>query len=93
MLSLKQVKNVCHGNATISSNHCRYLERDDFDPNKYYCLKLISEKRKIIDKRVDEYIAECKRKNKNPFDQNVPLGNHCQGYIKLKNLVQGYDIK
>ena len=93
MLSLKQVKNVCHGNTAMPSNQCRYLERDDFDPNKHYCLKLISDKKSIIDKRVDEFLRESKSKGNNPYDQNVPLGDHCSGYIKLKTLTQGYDVK
>ena len=56
MLSLKQVKNVCYGNTAMPSNQCRYLERDDFDPNKHYCLKLISDKKSIIEIKNGNYI-------------------------------------
>ena len=93
MLSLKQIQNVCQGNPSNPSGSCRYLERDDLDPTKHYCLKLIQDKKSIIDKRVNDFLKDCKNKGKNPHDQNVPLGDNCSGYIKLKSLSQGYDVK
>jgi len=92
VLSLKQIKNVCSGSISSPSGMCKYLEKDDLDPSKHYCLKLIAEKKAIIDKRVVEFLKESKNKGKNPHSQKVPLGDNCSGYIKLKNIVQGYDI-
>jgi len=88
VLSLKQVKNVCSGSLSSPSGMCKYLEKDDLDPSKYYCLKLIAEKKAIIDKRVVEFLKDSKNKGKNPYLQKFPLGGNCSGYIKLKNIAQ-----
>ena len=52
MLSLKQIKHVCYGDFSNPSDQCRYLEQDDLDHSKYYCLKLIKQKKHMIDTRV-----------------------------------------
>lgn len=93
MLSLKQIKHVCYGDTSKSSDQCRYLEQDDLDHTKFYCLKLIPQKKSMIDKDVEDFILKSKAKGNNPYLEGVPLGDNCSGYIKLRNVTQGYDIK
>ncbi len=93
MLSLKQVKHVCHGDSSKQSDQCRYLEQDDLDHTKFYCLKLIPQKKSAIDKDVEEFISKTKSRGINPFTEKVPLGNNCSGYIKLREILQGFDVK
>jgi len=89
MLSKKQLQDVCLFNDK-SHNKCRYLSQDDNDYTKYYCLKKNSEAQ-AIDKEVNSFIRECNRKGKNPYAENVPMGNNCKGYPLLKFIEQGYD--
>lgn len=91
MLSLNQVRRVCYGDTSKPSSLCRYLEIDDFDASKSYCLKLIQSKKNAIDNDVADFIMKSKGRNINPNSENVPLGDNCQGYIKLKSISQGYD--
>jgi hypothetical protein len=93
MLSLNQVHNVCFGDISKTSSQCRYLEQDDLDNSKYYCLKMITLKKSQIDKDVEDFLVKSKSKGFNPYLENVPLGDNCSGFIKLKNVVQGYDVK
>lgn len=93
MLTLKQVRHVCHGDTSKPSSMCRYLEVDDLDASKHYCLKLIQAKKEAIDKDVYDFIAKSKSRGTNPSYENVPLGDNCHGYIKLKSVLQGYDVR
>ena len=93
MLSLKQIKHVCYGDFSNPSDQCRYLEQDDLDHSKYYCLKLIKQKKHMIDTDVDDFIAKSKSKGNNPYFDAVPLGDNCAVYIKLKTVLQGFDVK
>lgn len=89
-LSQKQLKDVClaHDN---TSDKCRYLAQDDTDWNKYYCLKL-SGKKSEIDVETDDFIKDMRRKGKDPYKENAPLGDNCNGYPVLKHISQGYDV-
>ena len=91
MLSLKQVDHVCRGDGS-GKNFCRFLEQDDFEATKFYCLKLVPGKRESIDQDVDEYVRKTIQKGIAPSD-DMPLGDNCSGYIKLKSVLQGYDVK
>lgn len=93
MLSLKQVRHVCFGDTSKPSSMCRYLEIDDLDMSKHYCLKLIQNKKDVIDKDVVNFIMKSKARRIDPNSQNVPLGDNCQGYIKLKSINQGFDVR
>jgi len=88
MLSKKQLQDICllHGPGT-----CRYLDSDDVDHTKWYCLKHNSIKKKTIDVGVSNFIAECKSKGLDPTKQNNPIEDNCSGYPFLRYLEQGYD--
>ena len=91
MLSKKQLKDVClYDDAT--HRKCRFLAIDENGSNKYFCLKLSSQA-KDINQEVDEYIKHCRKKGKDPYAENLPLGNNCKGYPVLRDLEQGYDKK
>ena len=47
----------------------------------------------MIDTDVDDFIAKSKSKGNNPYFDAVPLGDNCAGYIKLKTVLQGFDVK
>lgn len=89
MLSQKQLKDVCllHDD---SFKKCRYLSQDEQSPNKYYCMKK-SALASTIDLEVDSFIKECKKRNVNPKQEKVPLGNNCLGYPIMRHIEQGYD--
>lgn len=90
MLSLKQLQDVC---LVGSPNHdrCRYLSQDENDPGKYYCAKL-SSRRAEIDEEIDDYIREMRKIGRDPRQDNLPLGDNCQGYLFFRDLEQGYDV-
>jgi len=90
MLSLKQLTDVClcyEG----TSERCRYLEQDDDDWSTFFCVKLIPKKRDDIDEQIDEFLEKCKKSGKDPEKENIPLGDNCKGYLKLRHAQQGYD--
>lgn len=89
MLTLKQVTHVCMGDSSPGSG-CRYLERDDLDSSKFYCLKMVDMKREAIDKEVENFLA---RNKSQPIQNEAMLGDNCQGYLKLKSIWQGYDVR
>lgn len=91
MLSEKHLKDVC---LMYDQTHrkCRYLSQDDLDYSKFHCLKLSNEAA-AIDEEVDEFLKECRSKNKNPNNEGVPLGDNCPGYLILRNIEQGFDKK
>ena len=91
MLSLKQLQDVC---MLYSGNYkrCRYLAQDDTDSSKWYCLKKHVKKTEIDDE-TSEFLKEAKKKNIDPYKQNIPLGDNCDGYPVLKHIEQGYDKK
>lgn len=90
MLSLKQVSDICMGFDT-SHRRCRYISQDENDDQKFYCLKLTS-KATEIDSEITSYLVECKNKGRDPYLENLPLGDNCQGYPVLRYIQQGYDI-
>ena len=90
MLSDLQLKNVCLAYNTDSSR-CRYLCQDDNNWNQYYCLKKCSKKAEI-DVEIADFIEETRKKNKDPYKENIPLGNNCSGYPIMKYIQQGYDV-
>jgi len=89
MLSKKQLKDVC---MLYSSGfkQCRYLRIDSFD-SQCYCLKLKVSDKKKIDVKVNDFLRECRKKGVDPYAQNVPMGDNCNGYPILKIIEQGYD--
>lgn len=91
MLTLNQVRHVCTGDSSPGSG-CRYLERDDLDSSRFYCLKMVEAKREAIDAEVEEYLSRLKNPSKTKHAEGVMLGDNCQGYIKLKSVWQGYDV-
>lgn len=92
MLTLKQVRHVCLGDGSPGSG-CRYLERDDLDSSKFYCLKMVEAKREAIDEEVEDYLSKLKKPSKTKHPEDVMLGDNCSGFIKLKSVWQGYDVR
>lgn len=90
MLSDKQLEDVCLAFDPTSSR-CRYLDQDGEDMHKFYCLKKMIDRKAIIDLETKNYITDSQKKGEDPYKKNVPLGDNCGGYPKLKYLVQGYD--
>lgn len=88
-LSKKQLQDVCM--LYSGSQMCRYLSQDDADPSKWNCLKHRPIEKKKIDDKIDQFLAECKKKGIDATKQHVPLGDNCGGYPLLKNIEQGYD--
>ncbi|RDJ35272.1 MAG: hypothetical protein DWQ19_10685 [Crenarchaeota archaeon] len=91
MLSKKQVENVCMNGC--GSDECRYLDSDDYDYGKFYCVKHRINQKQKIDQIVAEFIADCASKGIDPADQGDPIGDNCSGYPYLKHVEQGYDKK
>jgi hypothetical protein len=90
-LSKDQVSDVCLlGQGT---QQCRYLAEDDVVRNMFYCLKKSKDKKEKIDVEVSSLVKDLKRKGKDIDAQNIPVGNNCSGYIILKHIEQGYDVK
>ena len=89
MLSSKHLSQICLISEKTSAQ-CRYLAQDDSDVSKYYCTKKTFHA-KQIDEECQSYISECARKGINPYDQNLPLGDNCQGYLYLRYKEQGFD--
>lgn len=90
MLSLAQLHDVCLA-TDPNGGRCRYLHEEASEPGKFVCLKL-SGKAQQIDKEVDEYLAQQKRKGRDPLEDGLPLGDNCEGYPLLRNIEQGYDV-
>lgn len=90
-LSKGQVSDVCLlGQGT---QQCRYLAEDDVVRNMFYCLKKSKDKKDKIDVEVSSLVKDLKRRGKDIDAQNIPVGNNCGGYIILKHVEQGYDVK
>ena len=90
MLSKCQLENVCLCN-TRDSKTCRYLYDDDRIHGRYYCHKLRPLDKANIDKKLNQFIEQCKKKGVDPEVSNIPLGDNCSGYPLLKHIEQGYD--
>lgn len=89
MLSLPQLEDVC----LLYGGHkqCRFLDGDDNDYTKFYCKKKSAEAASI-NQDVDEFIAEAKKNGDDPRDYGQALGDNCSGYVKLNDVLQGYDV-
>lgn len=87
-LSQKQLTDICllHDN---THKKCRYLAQDDNDWSKYYCLKKTTAKKNEIDVETDDFLRDMRKKGKDPYKENVPLGDNCEGYPILKYIEQG----
>lgn len=79
-LSQNHLKDVCLLGFSDHSKMCRYLRNDELDPSKWHCQKLIPHVRERIDSEVEVSAS------------NFPSGDNCQGYLILKNIIQGYDV-
>lgn len=89
MLSKKQLKDICLLNSG-DYQKCRYLDQDENDYTKYYCLKQTS-KAKQIDIDLNDFVSNAQKKGKDPYKENIAMGNNCQGYPFLRHIEQGYD--
>jgi hypothetical protein len=89
MLSQKHLHDIC---LLFDGGYkqCRYSEEDS-QTWKWYCVKLQKDHKAAIDKNVEEYLHECKKKGIDPKKGTPSLGDNCQGYVVLKYLEQGYD--
>jgi hypothetical protein len=83
MLSQKQLSVYCQPYGV--SNRCRYLAEEG---RKFFCVKKSAYKSKI-DKEIENTIKTLKADGKKPEKEGIPLGNHCEGFILLKNVEQG----
>lgn len=74
------------------SRACKYLAVDENNYSSFFCVKKVKQEKETIDKRISDYLADCKAKGVDPKAKNVPLGDNCGGYIILKKIQQGYDV-
>lgn len=88
-LSKNHIEHVCMKD--YGSKACRYLCSDDLDSSKFYCQKLRPIEKANIDKDVDEFLEDCKKRKTNFKKLYKALGDNCDGYLLLKNIKQGYD--
>ena len=58
---------------------------------KNQCMKKTSIK-EIIDDEVESLVVICNKRNIDPKNEKIPMGDNCQGYLPLKYLEQGYDV-
>jgi hypothetical protein len=56
-------------------------------------LKKSKNKKEKIDVEVSSLVRDLKRKGKDINSRNIPVGNNCGGYIILKHIEQGYNVK
>lgn len=89
MLSLKQINDVCLVRSSV--RRCRYLDQDDTNSSKWYCLKQ-SSKKDEIDEEIVDYLDDLSKRGIDPSSKDIPLGDNCKGYPIFKNKLQGYDI-
>lgn len=89
-LTTKQLKDVCMLGGGYKQ--CRYLAQDELDYSKYYCLKKTSQA-KQIDEDLDDELSRLRAKKVSYKTQNFPVGDNCCGYLVLKVIDQGYDVK
>ena len=90
-LTQNQVQHVCmlYG----ATQQCRYVDEDlDDDGNIVYVCKKLSPEKAIVDLEVSEFLDDMKKHGQDTAKQGVPLGDNCQGYIKLITKKQGYDL-
>lgn len=85
-LSQKHLKDICLIGSMDRSKTCRYLKQDELDDSKWYCQKLQPSERVKIDVTVEAFM---RRTSPIAF---IPVGDNCEGYPVLRNLVQGYDV-
>lgn len=90
MLSPKQLQDVCLSQDG-GSGRCRYLEQDEDNWHNFFCVKLIPKKKQDIDDQIALFLEKCKKLGKDPHKDNIPLGDNCNGYLKLRHVQQGYD--
>lgn len=91
-LSQAQLTDVCmYG---MGSDECKYLdgEHDPVTGDMKFICKKKSLERKAIDEEVQEHMDDCKKQGMNPRSQGVPMGDNCQGFLPMKDLLQGYDV-
>lgn len=79
MLSKNHLLHVCQIGS--GRDQCRYLESSDDKP---FCLKL-----RPIASKIDAKINE---KLKDRPNTQLAIGDNCQGYPVLLNILQGYDV-
>lgn len=89
MLSPAQLKDICL--LGEGCNECRYLDQDRNDSTKYICKKKCQDAT-IIDEEVDLFLEDCRKEGVNPKKKGVALGDHCAGYIPIRDVLQGYDV-
>ena len=90
-LTQNQAQHVC----MLYGGHqqCRYVDEDlDDDGNIVYVCKKLTPDKSIIDLEVDEFLKDMKKNGQDPIKQGSPLGDNCNGYIKLTTKQQGYDL-
>lgn len=90
MLSKKHMQKYCLIDDP-THKRCRYLAEDDFMLGKNQCMKKTSIK-EIIDDEVESLVVICNKRNIDPKNEKIPMGDNCQGYLPLKYLEQGYDV-
>jgi len=90
-LTDKQVQHVCLAHA--GARTCRYLENDPKNWRLHHCLKQLKGKKRVIDKKTAEHIAELRKQGGDPMQGWRPIGDggFCQGYPYLPTIQQGYD--
>lgn len=89
-LTKNQLSNVCL--LGVGYKQCRYLSLSKKDSTVWCCLKK-SMHASNLDKEVEAKLKDLADKKIDYKKQGVPVGDNCHGYIILKNIPQGYDVK
>jgi hypothetical protein len=89
MLSKKHLEDRC----LVWGGHktCRYLVYDQ-QTGKNLCCKQVQGLKDEIDKRIEDYTTKAKKNNQDLSMLGRPVGDNCDGYLYLKNTLQGYDV-
>lgn len=89
MLSKAHAENVCL--VYFGHKTCRYMLYDQ-QTGKHLCSKQVQGLKEEIDDRVEAYMDKLKKNGQDIALMGRPVGDNCQGYLYLKNTLQGYDV-
>jgi hypothetical protein len=91
-LTKRQLEDVCmFGKGYLQ---CRYLEDEAEYGGKTVCVcKKLTPDAEIIDEEVDEFVVDAQKSGQDLKDLNHPIQINCSGYLMLKAIRQGYDVK
>lgn len=84
MLTNRQVVDICQ--LGQGKSQCKYLSKDEDE--KWVCCKL----HPFLKRQAEDKLVNIKKFVGRPSTA-IPAGDNCQGYLMLKYIQQGYDVK